>query len=801
MKMQHGLGYCFLTVAAALLGAVASAAEISVGAGETHTLTAEENVTTTVFKLADTATLAVPSGISWLNCSIDVTSGMATLDVAAVAGTVGMGAYKPTYLRTLGGDGSKLVVKGKDALSFGKQTQSNGGTINLPSFDADVSFVDAGGVAYESPVGVTFVNNVLIRRVPTSSPYMIANGTIVALGGTNPLGLTSELRLTDWDLEGPIHPEGGMPYDSAGNPVIIVAPGRTFNVRSGTTTDGTTTWGRWNGKVRNDVTVNGSMLLYSPWSSSAGGDITFSGDVNGSGIIEGKDATATIAFDGSFDFDGELRCGTVRQITFRNRARVGTLTAASSTTIVMKNDLSVGALAGDLVLTAASTGTLHVGTLAAGATISIPESVKLRIDNAVDSAATVTLSGETGTYSVAGPTNAAAAAVAFDLTYPEGDVNIALGGKIATGAFPQNVRSVSLDADCEWTPPAAYANWQDKLSLWLDASVDSSFVYADDYDRFHGQLENPYRGSDPTKPLVYQWKDCRLGHETTYTRTKRIGTSDTSTYKSNGKNLMLARSTNTTVNASGLPYVDSAAYMAHAQIAGDSSTVAAQYFIVVFGSQNGGGRAVLGNQQGAFARSAQGTTAAHATRYSIATNAFETYVDGSSVDPTVATFNGGWQIISMKTDGNSVQGLGFGSNGSSDTPSDRGYCNYAEVLVFSELLTENERKTAEKYLADKWDISISHDGVPPMAQELTLSGTGTITLSADTTVHGTFSGDINVNGFTLTVADDGNLREATPHGTGIIAASQYRQLPKEEKRAGFTGTMTPPPPGFKLIFR
>ena len=255
-----------------------------------------------------------------------------------------------------------------------------------------------------------------------------------------------------------------------------------------------------------------------------------------------------------------------------------------------------------------------------------------------------------------------------------------------------------------------------------------------------------------------------------------------------------------TVNGSGRHYMDVSPSMATASTLYDdyhTGAVTSEYAIVVFGSQNGGGMALMGNASGAFNRSAIGNTAAKAASIGISTNAFETYVDGSAVDPTVTAFNGGWQIISMKTEGNPVSGFGFGSAYTAD----RGYCNYAEVLVFSDALNERERKDVEKYLADKWDIAISHGGVEPLPQELTLSGTGTITLTADTTIHGTFGGNIDVNGFDLTIAADGNLREATPHGTGSITAATYRQMPKRTNCGDFTGTMDPPPPGLSIIFR
>ena len=791
-----------------LLGASAAdtITTVEVAMGETHTLTAAENVWTTVFKLADGATLALPAEIDKVSCQIDIVGAdsVATLDATAPSSSPWLqcvGATKPVRIRTVGDTGKlvqsgsgKLVVKGKDALTIGfaKRTE---GTINFPECGSDIAFVDADGNAYAEPAGVSFVNNVLIRRLPTSAPYAFNSDTIVALGGTDPLGLKDlESFEPDTDLFVWIGGESGLP-----NVKVVIAADHVLCGRG--VTAGDTGWGRTGSTVPNALEINGTLQLEQT------DGLTFSGEVAGTGLIKSWSTSSDTYFTGNVDFDGAVNLENNRKLQFSKAARVGTLRAfAAKQPLVIKSTLDVGRLEGPLVLTDASTGMLHVATLAAGASITIPGSVKLRVDATEGAAAKVAFATSTGNYSLAGPTTGSES-VAFDITYQEtGSIGLVLGGKIAVGAWPTDVvTGVELAADCELTEPLLPEKWREKVALWLDASVDSSFVYADDYSGFKGELSDPYRGTDPGAPLVFRWQDCREGY-LGFTRTQRLGTGDKSTYRSYGKNLMLARSTNTTVNASGLPYVDAAGSMSHAQFCGlnggeTRSAVDAEYFVTVFGSQAGGGRAVVGNESGAFARNGYGSSAAKATQYNIATNAFETYVDGTAVNPTATTFNGGWQIISMKTDGKSVQGLGFGSTGSSATPSDRGYCNYAEVLVFSEALTERERKDVEKYLADKWDIEISHGGVEPLPQELTLSGTGTITLTADTTIHGTFGGNINVNGHALTIAADGNLREATPHGTGSITAATYRQMPKRTNCGDFTGTMDPPPPGLSIIFR
>lgn len=784
----------------------AFAEEITVGSGETHTLTAAENVYTTVFKLADGATLALPSDISKISCNVDIVGAdsVATLDATASADALWLqcvGASKPVRIRSVGDTGKlvqsgsgKLVVKGKDALTIGfaKRTE---GTINFPECGADIAFVDADGNAYAEPAGVSFVNNVLIRRLPASAPYAFASDTIVAIGGNDPLGLTGAVTFEPaYDLFGPIAGgDSGIPT----GPRIVIGEGHSFCGRGVTASD--TGWGRAAGKVANAVEINGTLQSeQTDW-------LTFSGAVTGAGLICSKSTTADTDFTGAVDFDGTVNLEKFRTLRFSKAARVGTLRAVSGNQpLVIKDMLDVDRLEGPLVLTDASTGTLHVVVLAAGATVTVPESVKLRIDATEDEAARVTLAGESGTYSIAGPASPTATAVKYDLTYPAGDVALTLGGRIATGVLPANVTSVALAEDCDWTPPVVHDDWQSKVSFWLDANAPASMILASEY--FTGYEEAKYyrSGTVGGSPLVYVWGDCR-GESVSpyYLRNQRVGQSK-SDFSSYGTSMLPALAT-ATVNGSGKRYIDMSTSNSGASVVTNNSqrtamfgtSMPSQFAIVVFGSQAGGGMALLANGSGAFNRSGYGNSAAKATQYNIATNAFETYVDGGRTNPVEATFSGGWQIVSMKTDGKTVSGMGFGSAYTAD----RGYVNVAEAMIFSAVPTERERMAAEKYLADKWDIAISHGGVEPLPQELTLSGTGTITLTADTTIHGTFGGNINVNGHALTIAADGNLREATPHGTGSITAATYRQMPKRTNCSDFTGTMDPPPPGLSIIFR
>ena len=277
--------------------------------------------------------------------------------------------------------------------------------------------------------------------------------------------------------------------------------------------------------------------------------------------------------------------------------------------------------------------------------------------------------------------------------------------------------------------------------MWCDASVESSIVPV-------SELSAAAAATNGSDVRVWQWHDRRAVQSRYALVNKR--------YKSTDSSLAM-RVYPLTNTVDGVKCVSMGADVGHMNIkdfslsgtSGDAVTLPTEYAIVVFGSQNGGGAAVLGNQQGAFARSGYATSGSDASKYNIFTNAYETYLDGRQVDPTAkGLLNGGWQLISVDTEGLGVQGIGFQHNGTNPTPVNRGYSNYAEILLFSEKPTEAERLQIEEYLAAKWGLTISHSGTEP-SQTVNFSGCGSVVLDWPARISGMFVGTIDLNGHDL----------------------------------------------------
>ena len=180
--------------------------------------------------------------------------------------------------------------------------------------------------------------------------------------------------------------------------------------------------------------------------------------------------------------------------------------------------------------------------------------------------------------------------------------------------------------------------------------------------------------------------------------------------------------------------------------------------VMVFGSQGGGGSAILGDTSKSFARKAKTTNNAWMT------NAVcKLIVDGREVVPTSERPSGGWQIVSadLTTRAHALSCIGaeHATTGNSVNP---GGQNYAELIFFREKPTPAERADCERYLAAKWGLEAGYELWDVDYADIT--GNGTVSLQDDNKldheaedevkVAGTFTGTFIVPaGKTLTVSD------------------------------------------------
>ena len=170
-----------------------------------------------------------------------------------------------------------------------------------------------------------------------------------------------------------------------------------------------------------------------------------------------------------------------------------------------------------------------------------------------------------------------------------------------------------------------------------------------------------------------------------------------------------------------------------------------KFVTMVFGSQNGGGKALVGLSDGALLRSA------FTKDDPIAPIVIDAWVDGVKVNPMTTGLSGGWQIISLDVSGHNVNGFGWAKD-----YTNCGGQNYGEILVFNEVLADAERVSVETYLANKWGLTAQYQGVAAVtehpAKAFLYGSTGNVEIDGHIQLSGTYSGAITVNaGGTLVV--------------------------------------------------
>lgn len=305
-------------------------------------------------------------------------------------------------------------------------------------------------------------------------------------------------------------------------------------------------------------------------------------------------------------------------------------------------------------------------------------------------------------------------------------------------------------------------------SFWLDADSASS------YTQYY------FKGSPCTvsgNVCVDIWHDCRGAREDIFFRSDKFNNEKVSGSTGetimpiamanglNGRTYMALTPANRRISVLSKEYSDYLFTENRSWHVGTGKTMGCftlqpQFCVMVFGSQAGGGCAVLADDQNnADSYFIRGGENAHADKTNVTKdnpifkNAIPVWVDGESKDATTTGLNGAWQILSFPTYGKTVTGLGYGGTSSSIAYQKAGNANYAEVLFFDHALEDWERVQVERYLADKWGLA--YKGPDPARLLVRAAGKGTVKLGADADlVAGDFRGTIDTDGKSLVLAAD-----------------------------------------------
>lgn len=310
-------------------------------------------------------------------------------------------------------------------------------------------------------------------------------------------------------------------------------------------------------------------------------------------------------------------------------------------------------------------------------------------------------------------------------------------------------------ASVSFSGPAS--NWRDEVSWWFDPSHTESLRYVGYY-----ASEAGYRHPDATSPeqdgyLIYEqvldWRHPEQANAFSLFNVRTYAGTDH--YFGHGLYPCLM----SYEGGAGLKYLSCVPGGTKRRMPlGYNNDTSKNYafrpklVMMVFGGQGGGGKAVIGTSEGAFART--GAT----VHDGITTNVeHEIWVDGVKLtDPSAAdTLKNGWQIITVDTDGLNVNGFGWCRD-----YDDAGGQNYAEILVFMDEVSERTRLQAETYLADRWGLSYSTDARERLQEILwadenavTFSGSGACSFSNGTVrVDGRLQGVVTLENAQLIVS-------------------------------------------------
>lgn len=770
------------------------------------------NATGNTFGFGSNCTLKLSGdtggGLFELKPAIMATNGCLVVDATEVSNCTGI-----RWLNHVAANDG-ISVKGLDYILLGPTAKVAATTIGSTNvaycghLQADFAFLDGSGAAIASPAGLVLTNMVALMTTPTC-PCRIADGTWLWPGGS----VWPAQHVETFDLTN--HNYGVLSENSLNADTLRVHEGcevalRICGVQMRSDSYGVWTWGgsdgEWNRNVQlaggalrlvatRDFTLNGAVTgegdIYNVGGTDAlltlNGEHSVTGNVfvGGKGIVFSGSGAKGGIYPGSPENILTFTTSDASTVRFRPAGYGSSATAAYANSMIglstnnvlaveRLQTLTVGAISGALSLEGPVGAAVVISNLAANTLIKVPDGMDVTALSA-GYGVQFALANDNGTgvWNINGP--AVGEAVRLSLTGGAANMSLTLGGKLSLPDIPGAVASVTLQegADIRGAIPhtcqvhslggkltlSGAPAWQDKIWLWGDASETNTFVYL-------REMSAKAAGTAGSDVRIWKWLDRRPSQTRYQFRNKRYNASS---------------SGNIVVNVfplkeplDGITCVSMGAGVGHLNIfdgetSAAAASVATEYAIVVYGSQNGGGSAVVGNQEGAFARSGYAKSKAAADDYNIFTNAYETFVNGAPVNPTTTTLNGGWQLISFDTEGKGVQGIGFSGNGIDNQPDGRGYSAYAEIMLFSEKPTAEERQLIEEYLSAKWGIAVAHTNTLSQ-QAVTLSGRGEVSLDASAKLAGTFVGRIDLNGHDLVIPSGAfPISEAALPQTGLVA--------------------------------
>ena len=410
----------------------------------------------------------------------------------------------------------------------GSATKGAGNDLSFPAFEPNVSFAGEGSVA--------FTNDVSVAKLPTCD-WRAANGSRVATLGPGVLG-SGDFSLSSYDVElcDPATFDLGSTVTVQSGRTLYVRPAVFNNTVNGTWVGPSTVGTSSAGYITNNVVLGGSGAkiyyqnnnnIYGIYGTISGtgnvyaygnGDIYMRGafDWTGSftvgnlGISSQQKyvfyttncATITPAIVVSHSYGGDFRFYPTGSTTGATELRLTSLAGNGTSKYAQirvdaKQTITVGTISGTVRAWCGAAGAkLVVESLAANATLYLRPNLDLTV-KAVGVGAKVvfeSVGGEIEKWLFSGPD--AGEAISPSFVYPDNAAEsaIVLGGRLSfpvTESIPFGVVTIREGAEISakigdgikivnegGTLTQLVSTWRDKVTLWVDASVASTFSYA-----------------------------------------------------------------------------------------------------------------------------------------------------------------------------------------------------------------------------------------------------------------------------------------------------------------------------------
>ena len=736
---------------------------------------------------------------------IIATNGTVTLDLTAIEGkefTLENGA-------SVEGKG-KLVVKGRDSLRVGNENGVDG-NYAPPAGIENIEYRDSDNVAYQSPEGLILVGQVLEWKLPVSTPWKLDADALPCVAQKNSKIIESMIKdgvvtlenRDMWIYETDVFPATTTPVSvGAGSELVVILrkaqPEKYFEQAgySGHT-------------LRNPICISGGGVL-----NMRSHNLTFSGSITGTGTLrytETKDGYWTKVADAS-DFSGHVSCERPNTtLQFGNASFGGdvsmTLCDGSAVEIGYNAEdgyaTTIGALVGPesgsaslafpgeksgTVSIASKTGNVSISgggyekttvmfpSIAVGETLVADgnETLKLSLPDDFASRSDVFVLTRSNGRNVYVRSTSSELVDFLDFEVPAtGEYRLVAKNGVSYRNVPENVNvtvpeNVTAEVAVRYTGKTnirieggnvsvskTEPKWRDKVLFWMDPSKLETVTEKSEYQI---TVADSLWVKNAKYPTVGKMVDAREGYETIKLEYASSKDSTWPLLITNGVNgLHFMSMVYSGLGNRRIKLLKGSSY----------GYVKPAFAIMVFGSQFGGGKAVIANESKYFQRGGEIAADTHdriPVSNSIFANAdIATWVNGTSVNPAERGLSGGWEILSFDTAGKTVHGLGF--NGAVGTTTNSKGQNYGEVLLFSETPTAEERIAAEKYLAKKWGLIKDYKDDTSLP-ELRIAGNGSVVLKDDFAVSGSFSGSVDLDGKSIVMSE-----EPLPPGDSVVGGT------------------------------